>query len=63
MSDGLRISLTVGFCGGFTTFSTFMHENYLLFGAPEHLTVILYALASIILGFLAIYLAYTLTRL
>lgn len=63
MTDGMRLFLTVGFCGGFTTFSTFMHENYLLFNAPEHFTVILYAIASIIAGFLMVYLGYYLTRL
>ncbi len=63
MSDGMRLFLTVGFCGGFTTFSTFMHENYLLFTGPEHLTVILYTIASVLVGFIMVYLAYYLTRL
>ncbi len=63
LSDGLRLFLTVGFCGGFTTFSTFMNENYLLFNSSEHFTVILYALASLVAGFLMLYIAYYLTHL
>lgn len=62
MGDGLRLFLTVGFCGGFTTFSTFMHENYLLFNSPQPLVVALYAVASALVGFLMVYLAYCLTR-
>ncbi len=63
MTDGMRLFLTVGFCGGFTTFSTFMHENYLLFTGSELLTLVLYTLASVTAGFLMVYLAYCLTRL
>ncbi|MCM1077229.1 MAG: fluoride efflux transporter CrcB [Bacteroides sp.] len=62
LSDGVRLFVTVGFCGGFTTFSTFMHENYLLFTGSQHLTVALYALTSAAAGFLMVYLAYHLVR-
>ncbi len=63
MSEGMRLFLTVGFCGGFTTFSTFIHENYLLFNGNEHLTLLLYVVGSALVGFLMVYLAYYLTRL
>ncbi|MCM1169437.1 MAG: CrcB family protein, partial [Bacteroides sp.] len=62
LSEGMKLFLTVGFCGGFTTFSSFMHENYLLFLGSEHLSVALYTVASLFVGFLSVYLAYSLVR-
>lgn len=61
--DSLRLFLTVGFCGGFTTFSTFMNENYLLFTGNGHLLALLYAIFSITAGFIAVYSGYLLTRI
>lgn len=63
LSEPVRLFLTVGFCGGFTTFSTFAHEGYLLFGGSGLPTVLLYAAASVALGLAAVYAAYALTRL
>lgn len=56
----LRLMATVGFCGGFTTFSTFINENVLLFGRGDSSLVglsvaVVYMCASIILGFAALY--------
>ncbi|WP_301904419.1 fluoride efflux transporter CrcB [uncultured Duncaniella sp.] len=55
LSPEMKAFLTVGLCGGFTTFSTFMHENYLLFNSSESPTVALYAGASFTVGLLMAY--------
>lgn len=62
IGEGWKLFLTVGFCGGFTTFSTFVNENYLLFSGGQHIWVAVYALASAAVGFLMLYFAYWLVR-
>ena len=61
LSPELRLLLITGFCGGFTTFSTFVHENHLLFQSDHPLLLAAYAAASFFCGLLLIHAAYSLT--
>jgi CrcB protein len=58
-----RLFLMVGLCGGFTTFSSFTNENLMLLHNGQLLTILIYASLSVILGFVAVYLGYTITNL
>lgn len=58
----LRLFLTVGFCGSFTTFSTFINENVSLLQGNSVALSIAYMTISIIVGMLALLLATFLVR-
>ena len=55
MSPEVRLFLTVGICGGFTTFSTFANDSFLLLRQEEWIRFALYASLSFFIGLLAVY--------
>lgn len=56
MGPELRAFLVVGFCGGFTTFSTFALENFAMLRDGNWVPAALYAGASLVLGIGAVWL-------
>jgi len=55
-NQNLQLLLITGFCGGYTTFSTFSAENISLWQNQNYLSLITYTFGSIIIGCFAVWL-------
>lgn len=54
MSQSTKMILTTGFCGGFTTFSTFMNEGSAMMKSGLWFEMAMYVAGSVVLGMLAV---------
>ena len=57
-----RICLSIGFCGGFTTFSTLAFETVQLAGGHQWWLATVNVIASIVLGLVAVWLGTAISR-
>lgn len=62
LSPEIRAFLTIGFCGGYTTFSTFSYETMALLEDGEWTRAGLYVGASVLLSLLGVFLGFALAR-
>ena len=56
VSPEMKLLLVTGFCGGFTTFSTFANESFCMMKADDVLLMALYVGVSVVVGILAVWL-------
>jgi|SRR5690554_180522 len=62
MSPNTILFLATGFCGGFTTFSTFAYENHVFLKSGDFISFAFYTIASFVVGFAMVFLGMWLVK-
>ena len=62
IDKSMQVFLMAGFCGGFSTFSTFTLENFRLLENGQYGTLILYALSSVLVCLIFLFIGYQLSK-
>ena len=57
INDSTRLALAVGFCGSYTTFSTFALDNMQLLN-QKPTTAFIYIIASVVIGIAAVFMGF-----
>ncbi len=63
MSEPMRLLLVTGLLGGFTTFSSFGYETYVMIQEGRWQAAALYVVVSVLLGLLAVFIGAALVKM